>query len=152
MIDGFFPDEPGDDTTADWSSPPGDVTDGWLDLPEYPQLEPDETLTPDLDRALDAVLAAARLDPLPDDTWEHLLTTAFTSPDPSEVAMSDPHDDLDVEFPDGTTVTNPDQDALGYVYQNYDDYLHGNDPHEVEELTFGGDSYESPDDPDPGAA
>lgn len=38
----------------------------------------------------------------------------------------------DVEFDDGVTVTDPDQDALGYVYETYDDYLHGEDPSELE--------------------
>jgi NH3-dependent NAD+ synthetase len=38
----------------------------------------------------------------------------------------------DVEFDDGVTVTDPDQDALGYVYETHDDYLHGKDPSELE--------------------
>ncbi|KQC39036.1 hypothetical protein UK82_07595 [Frankia sp. ACN1ag] len=38
----------------------------------------------------------------------------------------------DVEFDDGVTVTDPDQDALGYVYETHDDYLHGEDPAELE--------------------
>ncbi|MCK9931766.1 hypothetical protein MXD62_32305 [Frankia sp. Mgl5] len=63
--------------------------------------------------------------------------------------MPDPDDDLDVEFPDGATVTNPDQDALGYVYETHDDYLHGTNPHELEDLQFGG--YGDPDDADPGS-
>ncbi|MCK9931768.1 hypothetical protein MXD62_32315 [Frankia sp. Mgl5] len=103
MIGRLFPDEPGDDdTTADWSPPPGDPADGigaagWLDLPEYPELGSDDVLTPDLDRALDAVLASAQLDPLPDSTWEHLLAAAYTSPEPdgleplpSDAALEEP--------------------------------------------------------------
>ncbi|OHV21293.1 hypothetical protein BBK14_26995 [Parafrankia soli] len=174
MIGRLFPDEPGDDdTTADWSPPPGDPADGglgtagWTDPPEYPEIDPEETLTPDLDRALDAVLSSARLDPPPDDTWARLFATAYTSrepdgPEPSPLpgtrgaataqerndAMPDPDDDLDVEFPDGTTVINPDEDALGYVYETHDDYLHGNDPHEPEDLTPG---YDDPGDADPGS-
>jgi len=38
-----------------------------------------------------------------------------------------------VEFPDGTTVENPKQDALGYVYKDTDDYMAGTDKHEVDD-------------------
>jgi hypothetical protein len=87
MISGFFPDDPDEpddpdnDTAAGWYGNDGD-RDGWRNLSGYPHLEPAEVLTPDLDRALDAILAGAHLDPLPEDTWTRLLTTAFTSPDP----------------------------------------------------------------------
>ncbi|GIF20376.1 hypothetical protein BJ973_001719 [Actinoplanes tereljensis] len=47
--------------------------------------------------------------------------------------MSDPEEETVVEFPDGTEVTDPDEDAQGYVYETHDDYLHGVDPHVVDD-------------------
>jgi len=45
-------------------------------------------------------------------------------------------DDLaDVEFEDGTNVTDPYQDALGQVYESRDDYTSGTDPHELDTST-----------------
>ncbi len=37
----------------------------------------------------------------------------------------------DVEFPDGTTVTDPHQDALGYVYKDTESWIAGEDKHEL---------------------
>lgn len=37
-----------------------------------------------------------------------------------------------VEFPDGTTVTDPPTDAQGQVYKTEYDYLHGNDPYQTD--------------------
>lgn len=41
-------------------------------------------------------------------------------------------DSGDVEFPDGTTVTDPMTDAQSQVYKTPDDYYHGNDPYQTD--------------------
>ncbi len=48
--------------------------DGWIDMERYPDLDPDLALGPGrLDELRDA-LHAAPLPPLPDTTWQTLLT------------------------------------------------------------------------------
>jgi len=51
--------------------------------------------------------------------------------------------DLNVRFPDGRMETNPYQDSLGY-YQSRDDYLHGEDPSELDD-TSTDDAYDTHD-------
>jgi hypothetical protein len=51
--------------------------------------------------------------------------SAETSDTDSESASTN------VEFPDGTTQTDPYTDAQGQVYETHDDYIDGTEPHEI---------------------
>jgi hypothetical protein len=37
----------------------------------------------------------------------------------------------DVYFPDGSTITDPYEDALGQVYETQQDWVDGSDPYEI---------------------
>jgi hypothetical protein len=46
----------------------------------------------------------------------------------------------EVEFPDGTHITDPYQDSNGYVYDSHDDWVHGADKYELESSGSSDDS------------
>ena len=50
-----------------------------------------------------------------------------------------------VNFPDGSQVHDPYQDNLGYVYENHDDYVHGENQHEATSYDGSDDEYHAED-------
>jgi hypothetical protein len=98
------------------------------------------------DLGLDNLELPDEADSDPDTDLE--ASAGLADPSGTVVNMNAPPDPLDaadvqplrfgtydgtVEFPDGTTVTSPYQDALGNVYKGHDDYTAGANPHTVDD-------------------
>jgi hypothetical protein len=61
------------------------------------------------------------------DDWHYDDTSTW-----DDTSSTDTTDDGGtVDFPDGSTVTDPYEDAQGQVYEDHDDYVHGTDAFEV---------------------